>query len=1010
MKFFIAASGLLAVAGCSPRRPEVLGIGGGSSSPTPDTTAPTVTIEQKTGQADPATVDGIDFTLTFSEEINATTLTTADITQNGTATVESWVLTQVNSTTWELSADVVRGSGTVIPSIASSRFADSAGNTNSAASSSSDNSVTYNEPMATVQFTQASSVGVESAGAKTISVTLGAVKAYSTVVSYAPAELYSALAITNLSPSTYTLTIPAGQTSADITYTVSGTDGLSISPVIQLSLSATNSNAVRVGERQIHRQFLTDQDNPHDPIMNVSAGVRHSCGVTYGGVLYCWGLNTSGQLGDGTTTSASLVGVAGAGNLNWLQVSAGGSHTCAIAGDDSLHCWGLNTLGQLGDTTNTMRTSPVLIDSGVSYSAVSAGHSHTCGVTTTGVLKCWGAGGGGRLGTGATANVNTPTVVSLPGGYSAMSVLAAGFNHTCVMGSRVCDPGAEICPAEPNPYIFYQLYCTGSDAVGQLGNGAGSGSNTFTATVDTLVRYIGLSAGKWAANRSFTCGVTEGGTLKCWGDNTYSQLGDGTTSQSNSPVDVGSGYSKVSAGGAGACAVDTSDGLMCWGKMQATNDLSTSSSSYPSSIVPTAIDSGETYTSVAAGGEHRCAITLSGVLKCWGASTNGALGDGVSDTFTSPVEIDPGTTYDSVSVSSTHTCARTGVGQAIGEVRCWGDNFSGQLGDGQGHTRTHPLALTAQTEFKSISAGGGWWLALPIGYSALSVAHTCGVTATDQAVCWGSNEYNQVGNAEDSDATTPVEIDAGEAYLKIASGSNFSCGITPAGALKCWGDDFYEQLGLGAGEQDSGRPLQVDSSIYIDVAAGGSLDRAHACAIRDDGSAYCWGSNDHFQLGKGGTAETPQPVSGGETFTQLSLGEAHSCGVTPEGGLYCWGGNASGQLGDGGTSSSSAPVRPDLDPYLLVDAGYAHTCAITTGGELRCWGANASGQLGDGTTTQRLSPVVIDSGTAYRAVSAGDTHTCGITSDGALKCWGSGAFGLLGEGRFPSWNTPMPVW
>jgi alpha-tubulin suppressor-like RCC1 family protein len=987
--------------------------GGGSGS---DTTAPTVTIEQKSGQADPATVDGIDFTLTFSEEINATTLTTADITQNGTATVESWVLTQVNSTTWELTAQVVRGSGTVIPAIATSRFADSAGNTNSAASSSSDNSVTHNEPMATVQFTQASSVVNEetSASTKTIGVTLSAMKSYAVGVLYVPAEAYTALGDTSLTASSYTLTIPAGQTSANISYTYTG--DAATSRIVQLALAGTNSNAVQVGERQVHRQLVRDDDGGHDPFMDVSAGVSHSCGITAAGALYCWGLNSSGQLGDGTTTlRRSPVGVtqnlSGSADLTigWTAVSAGGAHTCGI-NSGVLYCWGANASGQLGDSTTAPKSRPVEITSGTAYGAVSAGNVHTCAVTTAQDpqdLRCWGNGGSGRLGTGATANVNSPTVVTLPDGFSATNVLAAGFNHTCVAASRVCDRGSELCPLDPDPYIFYQLYCTGSDGYGQLGRSVGTGSsNSFVAVSDSGAQYTSLSSSKSAAAQAFSCGVTDG-SLKCWGRNNYNQLGDGSTTTRTSPVTVGTGYSSVSAGGAGACAVNQSSGLMCWGKMQAVAVVSMTSSTYPSSTTPAATDSSEGYVLAAAGGEHRCAITVGGILKCWGASTYGVLGDGSSDTASTPVEIDPATTYDSVSVSGAHTCARVGFGSATGVVRCWGENYDGQLGDGQGHTRTQPLTLTSQALFKSVSAAGS---SDSMGTPAY---HSCGITSADAPMCWGDRTFGQLGDASTGGSSnTPVALDSGVSYSRISAGSMHSCGITAAGVLKCWGDGSLGQLGHGNGSTSYDSPTVVDAGTsYGEVAAGGDAEQAHTCAITAADDLYCWGSNDMGQLGAGtvgGSVNAPNFVTG--NFSKVVSGARHSCGIDNSNNLMCWGSNSAGQLGDGTVIESGTPTTIAGDSFAGVSAGSSHTCAITTGNVLKCWGANASSQLGDGSTSQRLTPVVVDSGTSYHAVAAGESHSCGITTTGQLKCWGLMSFGLLGDGRFQSWRFPSPVW
>ena len=148
------------------------------------------------------------------------------------------------------------------------------------------------------------------------------------------------------------------------------------------------------------------------PPPKVSAGSLHTCGVTGAGVLNCWGINNDGQLGDGTTTERNSPVVIDSGT-SYSQISLGGYHTCGITTAGVLKCWGNNSYGQLGDGTTTQRNSPVVIDSGTSYSQTSTGATHNCGITTAGDLKCWGCNDYGQLGDGATTQRNSPTVINL---------------------------------------------------------------------------------------------------------------------------------------------------------------------------------------------------------------------------------------------------------------------------------------------------------------------------------------------------------------------------------------------------------------------------------------------------------------------------------------------------------------------------------------------------------------------------------------------------------------------
>jgi alpha-tubulin suppressor-like RCC1 family protein len=215
--------------------------------------------------------------------------------------------------------------------------------------------------------------------------------------------------------------------------------------------------------------------------ISVSAGGAHTCGIRRGGALYCWGDNTSGQLGDGTTTQRTNPKreVTAA---TWLQLSAGLSHTCAIRSNRSLHCWGNNTSGQLGDgTTTTPRTSPVQEASRASWRQVSAGFVHTCGIRTDRTLYCWGDSPSGQLGDGTTMQRTVPTQEA---SHASWTQVSTGADHTCGI--------------QPTQY----LYCWGNNEAGQLGIGtADSGRTTPTLVtygfedVVPIDRWVSVSAG-----------------------------------------------------------------------------------------------------------------------------------------------------------------------------------------------------------------------------------------------------------------------------------------------------------------------------------------------------------------------------------------------------------------------------------------------------------------------------------------------------------------------------------
>jgi alpha-tubulin suppressor-like RCC1 family protein len=260
----------------------------------------------------------------------------------------------------------------------------------------------------------------------------------------------------------------------------------------------------------------TSRTNPAQVVggnlyQSISAGYNHTCGVTNGGQLFCWGANSSGQLGTGNFTAAlSPIAVTGVAGLVFVQVAAGGFQTCARTNTGALYCWGNNDYGQMGDGSTTVRPTPILVNVGGPISSVSAGVFHTCALRTTGAAFCWGFGGLGELGDGNFQNRSVPTAVA--GGFS-FATLVSGRQATCgitTAGSAMCWGGIE------------NITGTGTSVNRSLPTVPVSGSN-FTAI---------------APNMNFVCGVATGGAGRCWGVNTLGELGIGVSGVVLAPAPV----------------------------------------------------------------------------------------------------------------------------------------------------------------------------------------------------------------------------------------------------------------------------------------------------------------------------------------------------------------------------------------------------------------------------------------------------------------------------------------
>lgn len=347
----------------------------------------------------------------------------------------------------------------------------------------------------------------------------------------------------------------------------------------------------------------------------VAPGGRHTCALTASGGVKCWGFNFDGQLGDGTATSRSTpVNVTGL-TSGVSAVASGQFHTCALTTGGGVKCWGYNFYGQLGDNTTTRRFTPVDVSgltSGVI--AVAAGEYHTCAVTSGGGVKCWGYNNSGQLGDGTTTQRRTPVDVS--GLSSGVSAVDAADRHTCALtaGSG--------------------MKCWGLNSIGQLGDGT-------TTAHSTPVDVSGLTSGviAVAAGGGHSCAVSTGGGVQCWGGNSWGQLGDTTTTTRLTPVAVYdlANATAVAPGGYHTCGL-AAGGVSCWGN-NSYGQLGSGSLVQQSTRPLSTIGLTSGVSVVASGEYHTCAVTSGGAVKCWGANSEGELGDGTTTSRFTPVDV-----------------------------------------------------------------------------------------------------------------------------------------------------------------------------------------------------------------------------------------------------------------------------------------------------------------------------------------------------------------------------------
>lgn len=293
-----------------------------------------------------------------------------------------------------------------------------------------------------------------------------------------------------------------------------------------------------------------------------------------------------------------------------------------------------------------------------------------------------------------------------------------------------------------------------------------------------------------------------------------------------------------------------------------------------------------------------------------------------------------------------------------------------------------PKALLA------LSAGGG---------------HTCAADSQRDLWCWGNNAEGQL--AVDRSALSAPEVVATGGWIDVAAAGQepaHTCAIHFQGSLWCWGDNSRGQLGFPPEEVPrANRVRKVDDGGWAQVAAGPLA----TCAVRDEGTLWCWGAADQGRLGQGatmGSTRKPEIVGVEADWRQVAVGDGFACALKRDNTLYCWGQNDRGQLGRPGLQPLSArPVIVNAN-YLSVAAGAAHACGVRVGNSLWCWGENTSGQAGAPaaesfvTEPRRVSLPGEGQPLTWSAVVAGQSHTCALTTEGQIWCWGDNSVGQLG--------------
>lgn len=747
----------------------------------------------------------------------------------------------------------------------------------------------------------------------------------------------------------------------------------------------------------------------------LSTSNTHSCMVTEAKTVECWGSNQYGQLGPNNTTGLKTA-VPGLSNV--LDVVTGEKHSCAIidgldpvSGETNpVKCWGNNSEGQLGTGNTISSSTPQYVMGGttrhggtgalVDAKKLIAGAAHTC-VASASVMHCWGRNSSGQLGSGTiTPYSASPVLVGNYKGYPMYPVaqtMAAGSNHTCAAASHI-------------DYTYPYVYCWGAGVSGQLGNGQSQNS-----AIPSIVQHIQSYSHEYFANHirlsagnTHTC-INEEDMVSCWGN-----WGSGTYTMplrldsSLWPLQIASGNNHVCAilsepYGEVRCFGVNADGQMGNGKKTAYVDFS-------SWTKVLGLDSPA--LTIEAGGSSTCALLQNGSIACWGLNGAGQLGDATRINSVSAVATgwwksqpvaQPGEGVQQISIGSYFTCALKNAPDSNDQVKCWGTASTGVLG---------PIPIPGDIEELPVNVIG--FTPGKITSIASGRMHNCALFESGIVQCWGENASGQLGNGTTTSTPNPVTVKlaATDIAIGITAGSDFSCALLNNGTAKCWGTNAGGTLGAGLTVSRSTTPVTVSNLTNITQISGHG---GHACALLADKTTRCWGGNTSGELGNGTTVSSNVPIANVlwiNDVIKIEAGHFSTCALRASGTVWCW-----GIISANGVEKTAK--YPENIPYLEkvtdVATGFYNQCVQFKSGTLKCFGRDQDGNMGSGSTSYSSGNKFLPNSVRYLPAPAKSVvqgyfmHACAILVTGQVACWGHNGLGQLGNGTTTNSSAPVLV-
>lgn len=841
----------------------------------------------------------------------------------------------------------------------------------------------------------------------------------------------------------------------------------------------------------------------------IASGNNHGLALRSDGTLASWGDNTNGQLGDNSTTqrnrpvnvtiSPATSALAG---RTILSTATGDSFTLALCSDGAVVSWGLNSSGQLGDNSTTQRNTAVLVNTtpgsalaGKFVVAVAAGFAHALALCDDGTVVSWGLNDYGQLGDNSITNRSRPVLVNALEGSAlygkSVVAIAAGGAHSLAL----CSDGT--------------VAAWGGNFDGQLGDLTLTQRNIPVAVNTTQVlsvlynkTVVGIAAGNL-----HSLALCSDGVLASWGMNVNGQLGNNTTTSSSAPVQVvtsgalnGRTVKALAAGSTHNLALCTDGRIVAWGNNGSgrLGDNSTTQRNAPVLVVNTGALGGKTVTAITAGSEHSVAVCSDGTAASWGRNDNNSqLGDGTGTNRSAPVLVAAGAVgsdrHSSLPVGPVANHTLTTGGGSSPEISVeepqgtlladLGTVSFGELGGGAGVTKTFTVTNTGagnltglsvtrdgsaaldytierfkSSSWQTPSNTNGWWTAgailVPGASATFDVVFRPNNTGVRTAalhilsndsdesgfdLTLSGNSSTALAASWSNTASVPLTVSSFNANGKTVTFNPLPFEPLPATILtlvRVTGSNFI-----------TGRFSNLAQGATVTLAYGGRIFEFVAHYYGGTGNdlvliwkgsrALSWGDNGNGQLGINNTTTSDVPVavnvSNGtsslynKTVVATASGNGHSLAICIDHNsgattLVGWGRNSNGQVGDNSTTQRQVPVNVtggalSGKTVVAIAAGSAHSLALCSDGTLAAWGLNTNGQLGDNSTSQRQSPVTVNTtaglsalaGKSVVAIAAGGNHSLALCSDGSVCAWGRNDYDQLGDNSGSQRTVPVLV-